>query len=310
MFVLNPDSYSLPTYRIGPFTTKDLTTNHRIFHNDQDDVTLLKHYLNNRFGDSYQYTLNGREGIHLALKSYSLRQQDVVSIITTSQNYYISGCVTKEIEKFCKWNREIIPETKVVFINHEFGTVYPNMDQIVSTGLPIIEDCCTTFFSQNKDGKIGKYGDFAIYSFPKFFPIQNGGLLVNNKEAFNLPSAIDIKTIKYIEKVLNWHLEKKEELLEKRSDIFSYALSQYLKLGFTYFFTPNALQVPSVMMLKNNGIIKDLPALKIHLWNHGIQSSVFYGEDAFFIPSHQNLTNIDITFFLKVIESFILNQQI
>jgi len=298
-FLINPDEYYTPSYRIGPFTTNDLAKNYDIYHDNKFDNGIAVKYISENFGDKYQFTISGKAGIYLALKSYNLKKTDVVTILTTSQNYYISSCVTKVIEKICKWTREIVAETKIIFVNHEFGTVYPEMVKLVETGIPIIEDCCTTFFSQNKDGKIGKYGDFTIYSFPKFFPIQFGGLLVINKKASVSRSAIDNKSTKYIEKVLNWHLEKKDELLEKRSDIFSYALSQYLKLGFSYFFTPSPLQVPSVMMLKNNSIIKDLPALKTHLWNHGIQSSVFYGEDAFFIPSHQNLTNNDITFFLK-----------
>ena len=305
MFVINPDPYSLPSYRIGPFTTKDVSGNSSIYNDREIKPDLCDHYLQGRFGDNIQYTINGREGIYLALETYNLEKNDVVTILTTSQKRYISSCVVNEIEKFCTWNREIVPETKLIFVNHEFGTVYPQMEELVNTGLPIIEDCCTTFFSQDDNGMVGKYGDFAVYSFPKFFPIQVGGLLVKNKIREIKSSGIDEKLIVYIQKVLAHNLEKKEDLLNKRQEIFDYGLDRYIELGFSSFFTYNNGEVPSVMMLKNTGIIKNLPALKTHLWAHGIQSSVFYGEDAFFIPSHQHLSKNDIEYFFEVIKQFI-----
>jgi hypothetical protein len=307
-FVLFPDEYNMPVYRISPFKTKDVSNNYAIAHRDWYDPSLIERHLN-KAQTTFHYTLNGREGIFIALKSYGLQQSDLVTILTTSQNYYISSCVTNEIEKFCKWNREVTNETKIIFVNHEFGTVYPEMEKLVATGIPIIEDCCTTFFSQDEQNSVGKYGDFAVYSFPKFFPIQIGGLLVNNKNKPVLNSTLDEHTKLYIEKVLSYHLKDKSKPLSKRNSIYTYALEQYRTLGFTNYFVQNPLEVPSVMMLKNNGIIKDLPALKTNLWNHGIQSSVFYGADAFFIPSHQYLTKVDIIYFYHVLEHFI-NEQI
>ena len=308
MFIVNPDPYSMPSYRIGPFITRDLSGNYSIYNDRNIKTEISDNYLGERFGSNFQYTINGREGIFLALKSYNLEKTDIVTILTTSQNYYISSCVVNEVEKFCKWNREIVPETKVIFVNHEFGTTYPRMEELVSTGLPIIEDCCTTFFSQDDKGMIGKYGDFAIYSFPKFFPIQIGGLLINNKDKNIENSEIDQKTKLYIQKILSSNIENIQDILKKRQNILDYALERYKELGFSSFFLYNYLDVPSVMMLKNNGIINDLPALKIHLWANGIQSSVFYGKDAFFIPSHQNLSTIDIEYFFEVIKQYITLQ--
>jgi hypothetical protein len=261
-FIITPDEFNLPSYRIGPFTTNDLRDNYSLFLNEKIDPSETDSFLRHKFGENFKYTINGKEGIYLALESYDLQDEDVVTILTTSQNYYISSCVTREIEKFCKWNREITSETKVILVNHEFGTVYPEMDQLVSAGLPIIEDCCTAFFSQDANGCVGKYGDFAVYSFPKFFPLQLGGLLVNNKGRVLKPSHIKESSKIYIQKVLSHHIAKREELLKKRIAIFEYGVEVYSKLGFTAFFRYDKLQVPSLMMLKNNAIVQDLPLLK------------------------------------------------
>ena len=115
MFVVNPDAFLVPCYRISPFTTEHIASNAEL---PQSDFVI--DYFNKRFGkDNWQYTYNGREAIKLALETYDLAPTDLITILTTSNNFYISSCVTKEIEKTCRWNREIVPETKIIFVNHD-----------------------------------------------------------------------------------------------------------------------------------------------------------------------------------------------
>jgi hypothetical protein len=302
MFVLNPDPYSLPSYRIGPFKTDDVGINSKM---PNDDFAV--DYFNNRFGEGkWQYTYNGREAIQLALEHYQLQPNDLVTILTTSQNFYISSCVTKTIESFCQWNREIVRETKLIFVNHEFGFPYPEMEKLVATGLPIIEDCCTTFFSQDDSGRLGQYSDFSAFSFPKFLPLQIGGLLVNNVNHDVNPSILLHENEKeHIQNVLSHYLKKEVTILETRAKNWEYAIAQFSKLGLTPRFSEDSKSIPSALVLKNNAIIKDLNEFKNFLYNHGIQNSVFYGEDAFFIPIHQGLSREDLDYFYEVIQFFI-----
>ena len=302
MFVLNPDPYLLPSYRLSPFNTEAVSINNSLLDND-----FSVYYLNERFGiGNWQYTFNGREAIRLALESYDLDKNDLVTIITTSQNFYISSCVTKEIERFCRWNREIVPETKIIFVNHEFGYPYSEMEKLMDLGLPIIEDCCTTFFSQDSNKKIGLYGDFSVFSLPKFFPIQIGGLLVNNTNKTPDNSfELNAESIKYLQNVLSHQLQNLNELLLKRADNYEYARQLFSQLGFTLRFDHQETIVPYALVLNNNGVLKDLDALKLYLSNHGIQNSLFYGEDAFFIPVHQNLEPFDLDYFFACIQNFL-----
>jgi hypothetical protein len=301
MFVINPDSFLQPAYRISPFKTKYVAFNAAL---PKDDFATT--YFDNRFGkNNWIFTFNGREAIQLALEHYNLQPTDLVTILTTSENFYISSCVTKTIETFCQWNREITYETKIIFVNHEFGYPHPNIKKIVATGLPIIEDCCTTFYSQDNHGKIGNYGDFSVYSFPKFFPIQIGGILVNNTNRKHLNSQLlNHEDIAYIKNGMAYHLKYEKELLAKRKENFDYALTQFIKLGFSARFLTTHSIVPSALLLTNNGIIKDLNVFKLFLNQQGIQNSVFYGEDAFFLPMHQNLKQKDIDYFIDVIKFF------
>ncbi|MFY7734927.1 MAG: DegT/DnrJ/EryC1/StrS family aminotransferase [Bacteroidia bacterium] len=301
MFINNPDPYLLPSYRISPFRTNDISNN-LLFERDN----YASYYFDNRFGaNNWNFIKNGREGINIVLKSYNLLPSDIVTILTTTQNFYISSCVTKQIEEICNWNREIVSGTKLLFVNHEFGYPYPEMEMLKKLNIPIIEDCCTTFFSQDDNLNVGKYGDFSIYSFPKFFPIQIGGLIVKNKEQDNLESSKIVNDeIIYIENVMSYYLKNENQLLKSRKEIYDYTVSKYSKYGFTERLATVQNFYPTSFLFNNNSIINDLPKLKIYLLNHGIQSSVFYGEDAFFIPCHQNLSHIDVDYILNCIISF------
>lgn len=306
MFFVNPDPFLLPTYRMSPFTTANLTLNTQLPKND-----FAVEYFDVKFGQgNWKFTLNGRQAIAESLKSFNLEKSDIVTILTTSQNFYISSCVTKTIEKFCQWNRTIVPETKVVLVNHEFGFPYFDMKALVSLGIPIIEDCCTTFFSQDKKEMIGTCCDFSVYSFPKFFPIQIGGLLVSNEHQIEEIDLITDDEKQYMLNVLSHQLKQESVLLTKRKEHYEYALSKFESLGFQARFQADELIVPYALLLKNNGILTDLNALKEHLNQNGIQNSVFYGEDAFFIPCHQNLSFTDIDFMHQCIVQFIQTNKV
>ncbi|HPJ59351.1 MAG TPA: DegT/DnrJ/EryC1/StrS family aminotransferase [Bacteroidales bacterium] len=305
MFVINPDKFLMPTYRISPFRTDDIGKNLYL-----TNTSAIGNYLQDRFnGLNYIYTQNGRQAINIALRHYCLSDEDVVTIFTTSGNFYISSCITNEIEKFCKWSREILPETKVLFVNHEFGYPFPDIQELKLLNLPIIEDCAGSFFSEDNEYPIGKIGDFAVYSFPKMFPIQVGGLLVASaqiREIYikKLPS----ESLIYIKRVLSNQIQERDRIISQRLSNYKELGWRFQTLGLNERFVLEDGVVPSVFMFRTDNQNLDLPELKQYFWAHGIQSSVFYGEEAFFIPVHQALTEADLDYFFEVMRSFIQNR--
>ncbi|MGQ1785696.1 DegT/DnrJ/EryC1/StrS family aminotransferase [Saccharicrinis sp. GN24d3] len=302
MFIINPDPYSLPCYRIGPFRTSDLAKNHNLPDNNSID-----RYFDNRFGENrFVYTENGRGAINLALERLDLKSGDVVTILTTSGNFYISGCVTKEIEKFCLWSREFTPDTKAIFLNHEFGFPYEHPEKLKEYGLPIIEDCANTFFSKGIGADPGTIGDYVIYSFPKTFPLQVGGLLVgDNLNGLHCDSIVNMELLRYIKNVLSEYIDHKDVIVEKRMDNYNYLKYKFHELGFPERFALTAGVMPGVFMFKSETEKIDLPNLKKYYYNHGVQCSVFYGEEAFFIPVHQELNQEDLDYFVEIFKSFL-----
>jgi hypothetical protein len=271
------------------------------------DHNSIDGYFKHRFsGKAIQYTLNGREAISLALQHYQLRKDDVVTILTTTGNLYISSCVTGEIEKFCSWSRKLETNTKIILVNHEFGFPYQEMSALKELGLPIIEDCAHSFFSKGGDIEMGTAGDFVIYSFPKMFPLQIGGLLVSDVPG-NMKKGTELNhhILSYLKKVLSHYIDSAGEIMDQRVSHYQSLQERVESLGFSARFPWTEGVVPGVFMFSVDDPPWNLPDLKRHFYAHGIQCSVFYGEEAFFIPVHQALSEYDMDYFYEVLKSFI-----
>jgi len=300
-FVINPERFRIPQYAISPFSHEWVKKNYTLLQSDQViNKDLLSHY----FGD-YVCFENGRSALFHALKQYRLAPDDEVCILTTTGNRYISGCVTREIEKFCQWSRQLSDKTKLIFVNHEFGAVHRAMDEVLKLNLPVIEDMAMSLFSTDDNRQTGNYGDFTIYSLPKFLPVQWGGILKINNPIFKqkLPSDDNQVLSVALQKLLSFYLEDTETIKQSRKHnnaLFQIHLSQ---LNFPNRFEYSENETPSVYMFSTPSSI-NLDGLKVFLQQNGVESSVFYGENAFFVPVHQYLSEEDIIFLTSLIKYY------
>jgi len=110
---------------------------------------------------------------------------------------------------------------------------------------------------------------------------------------------------RYIKNVLSYYIPKENEIIEKRVANYNYLKKEFNKLKLTERFRNERGIVPGVFMFQKSDLKIDLPELKRHFYSHGIQCSVFYGEDSFYIPVHQALNRSDLDYFIEVMNSFI-----
>lgn len=59
-----------------------------------------------------------------------------------------------------------------------------------SYGLLMLEDCAHCFFGEHEGKPVGSWGDYAIASSMKFFPIYEGGCLVSARHALRTPATV------------------------------------------------------------------------------------------------------------------------
>ena len=152
----------------------------------------------------------------------------------------------------------------------------------------------------------GRIGDFVIYSFPKMFPIQIGGLLVTNlANDLGIGYQLDAQRLRYVKNVLSHYIVEKESIIKARQYNYHYLNDKFCRLNLEKRFKILDGTVPGVYMFRTDKTTTDLPELKKYFYAHGVQCSVFYGEQAFFIPVHQALTETDMLYFYEVIKSFL-----
>ncbi len=107
--------------------------------------------------------------------------------------------------------RKIDAQTKAIIAIHYFGVMQP-IRQLRSFcqqyGLFLIEDCAHILVGDVDSDPIGSFGDISIFSWRKFFPMYDGGLLVQN----NVSSQANVNW----EKLSNWfQLKIVKNLFEK-----------------------------------------------------------------------------------------------
>jgi hypothetical protein len=297
---ISSNEFMRPTYKISPFITSDLATNHALLSVDSKPINNI--LLND--GES-KYTANffnsGRKCLKAILETLKLGQLDVVTILTTSGSLYVSGCVTQTIDRYCRWNREITKETSVILVIHEFGKHFTEVKGLLKHNLPIIEDYAHSFPAVFKQDEF--FGDFLLFSLSKFLPLQSGGLLFSNKKyVINEEKAYLSEVAK---STFFYYSDKFEQFFEKRKSIEKAYINELSKLGFSAFFQYEKFECPGAFVFQCDLTLDVLQAMKDFLQAHSIECSVFYGNKAFFLPSHHRMTQFDVGYIVYLIRSFL-----
>lgn len=296
---LGADNFMRPTYRISPFSTASMTENRHA-----QAAKCTETWFDSRFpGMRFNWTMRGSEAITLALKNLLLGSDDWVTILTTTGNHYVSGCVTRSIENVCKWNRQVNTQTAAILVIHEFGSFHQDMQKIYSLGVPVIEDYAHCFCTSSP---ITSQADYIVFSLPKFIPVQYGGILLSKTEGQNR-SAISEGRIQYLEQVVSNAIPQFPTWCNARVTNFNWLSHYFSQFGCTARFKWEQGEIPSVFMFNTPEDIK-LPQLKQFMQNAGIESSIFYGEQAFFIPVHHKLNADDLEYFAFVWRTYLQQQ--
>ncbi len=248
-------------------------------------------------------TESATSALDIILESLCLQSGDEVWIVTTSGNSYISGCVTRTIEKYCRWSRQQSNATAVVLVNHEFGFVYRDLQALKALGLPIIEDAAYSMYSELNGVQPGSLNDYAIFSMAKMFPMQAGGLLFSSKE-IHFKNTLSEEALKYYKSCFGFYHQHKAQIIKARKEVYQQMSDAFSSAGFLPRFEPEAGEVPGAFLFKAEG--HDLEGLKHFLQTEGIECSVFYGEEAFYLPCHQNMTRGHIDYLLTLVKDFLL----
>ncbi len=304
-FVVRPIAHNHPAFLLIPVTAGDMASNAaRLTNNVTDNGCSL---VEQRYpGKVCTPTASGRHALELVLRDIGVQRGDNVAIYTTTGNCYISGCVTQTIESRADWIREGIDgNTRAILVNHEFG--YPfdieRLRALRRFGLPIIEDCAYSMGCHYENGvRVGSFGDYAIFSLPKYLPAQVGGFALSAEPLLSV--AMSNNDRRYVEAVLATYYPELESIAKNRCENHLALAERLQDLGIRPLLKLNQGAVPGVFLFRYEGSL-DYPALKEYLWAMGVQCSVFYGKEAFFLPCHQASSRAYMDMIHALLKAFI-----
>jgi len=281
-----------PNIRLSPFDSSRVEYNAAVLQRSSRAPVPWREVL----GGGHRYftmTRSGREALAIALTELRLSPLDEVLIITTSGSPYISRCVTDEVERVCRWTRVFGNACKAILVIHDFGFPASVPASLREKGLPIIEDCAYALGS----GRCGTLGDYVVYSFPKAFPVQYGGLLCAHTRV-RATTSLSRKGRAALVQWLNHYLPDRRSNALRRRRCFTTYSTILAKYDYEPLFPLVHGVVPHAFLVrfKNEKKAADVRA---HMNAFGIESSVYYGGGGYYFPNHQNLGPAQIHYIVR-----------
>lgn len=288
----NMDSMILSRINISPFSYHSIDN----IDNDVKNIDTYKDDLRRYLGKDYVLTESGRHGIELVLAELCLTSNDVVTIFPSLGTNYVSSCVTKTIDKYCKWSMKIEVNTKAVFVIHEWGIPHSEMKNICDLGFPVIEDCAYSFSSTDNCGLVGNHGKYSIYSLPKFFEINFGGIVSG---LCCHDDVLSTEHIEYIYRNVGPQLKKVPNIVSKRIENWNILKTLFESVGVQPFFCLKDGIVPGVFMFCPD-VNLNLEDIKTRYNSYGVESTIYYGSNAFYIPCNQSINRGILEFLFNI----------
>ena len=291
---MNPDPFYTPKISIGPFTLKDDNPVER-----EVDLSVLQ-----VLGQNLVFTYSGKSAIEIAIESLNLGKSSTIGVVTTSGNSYVSNCVTTTISKYCEWVIfDINQKVDCLIVIHEFGFLVDlaSMNDLRKLDVPIINDFAYSFLSLFMSGRKDFENEINLTSFPKSFNINFGGLIhlpdsrkkrddreIRNQIIKNLGNQVNSMGVK--------------ENISRRMNNREYYENELKSYGYNVIWNYSEI-CPGVCMISPGKPI-NLQLMKTFLQRNGIESSVFYGRDAFFVPVHNLMTKRELEYVSYMIGAF------
>ncbi len=147
--------------------------------------------------------INFRDGDEILLPAYhcSSMIDPMLNVGARPVFYKINRDLSVNLEHL---KQQVGTQTRALLAVNYFG--FPQNLQVLrdfcdDEGILLIEDCAHCFFGASNGRPVGSYGDFAIGSYWKFFPVLDGGCLVIRDDSLATPGVeaqspyVDLKTV-------------------------------------------------------------------------------------------------------------------
>jgi hypothetical protein len=171
---------------------------HDLLSKDIESGILAEEEMDPFYGSDFRneyFGPNARGFFARIMEHHQINRHDEIAIITTSDNTYVSTCVTIPCFNYGKVSRVVTPNTKVVIVIHEYGYVKDDIEKTIASyredGIVVVEDCAHVMGLDVGGRSVGSFGDYALFSLSKTIPAPCGGLLRTNESVGETAYGID-----------------------------------------------------------------------------------------------------------------------
>lgn len=262
-------------------------------------------------GDNSTFFPRGAYALEAALRLAGVGEGDYVSIVKTFGSQYISGCVTKTIEKLgASWvlrgRHEHLP--KAIIAIHEFGIpVFQEQDETMlieaaREGVTIIED------NAWNGRTVFAFSTYTILSMTKMYDVNYGGILfgasIDDETLWSWGLLDTVKRDRYLRenglgmhalrRADNWRLYNQLVIADGMTpdDCYDYAAA-----------IDDGRWIPTVYLQKfESNAVAD--AIVARLEDFGIQAGRYWGEPIVFLPIHQSMTTAEVEYMFAVVRGY------
>ena len=259
---------------------------------NEESFSLLNALAND--GQNIYRASSGRDGLEKLLSYLKINGLcSKIDIRTASGNSYVSSCVSNVVKNIAEYSiNGYSPEADVVLIIHEFGYLAPERVFQNPQSALLIEDYAYSMATFLSESYPRPKSNFRIFSFSKFLPFQSGGAIGSDTK---MPFLEMIDSIFLSEiQIKKWAKKQKRNL--------NY-LSKKIILSKGVFFE-SYFGVPEVAVLKTNLNPSQMNKFKALLNNAGIESTIYFGNNAIIIPCGFSLTEEQLVYIIEVCNEF------
>lgn len=310
--LLMPDIALRPVIRMSPFSGKfDFHVKDHVL----PETELVSRISTQLFGlpKEGRLTKNAIHALSLALQSVIRSKEFVVSIITPSGSGYVNSSVTEEVDKYCKWVFGYDPRADVYLLIHEFGRKGVLPEQAIQSRKPVIENCAYALVDPSFSSHYPVQGHYIVFSLSNAFPLQYGGLLFVNgvplKENLSSKYIFSDKGKHYLQQTLVAYFLDLHHA--NRARLRTYHLMQQIckDYGFDEAYPAKEGELPHAFLVEISPEL-DASSIKTHMNLAGIESGIFEGGNAYFLPCHQNMNMAEVEYIFHHLSEAINNADI
>jgi len=128
--------------------------------------------------------------------------------------------------------------------------------------------------------------------------MQAGGALLMDENYIRLHE-VDSKILHYVDSNASFYIDTLEDIKNKRLNNYEILSKKFQSIGLSQFFKFSKDEVPGVFCFELRENINAYE-FKEFMNVNGVESSIFYGRNAYFIPCHQSMSEEDIGYVFEI----------